>query len=370
MRQASQELIDALSGSFQRETTLNVYTASNRVLEGARFESWQLSSDLGRAIVGMGSGTVVHASVDGESLVPVGTKGILSPFRARVEPVVTIQAGEFRESVSLGTYRVMAVPSAEDFVTQYEGREIVTASQVTVKFDSLDRDVERWGFQSPETSPAGASAFDEIRRFTNMAVEQTVDDVPLPSLKTWEAKQGGRLDAVMELGKILGGQAVVNSRGAWVIIPDEVGEPVATLRLGELGTVTNVETESDTDTVYNEVIGAYEAADGTPIYAVARVQSGPLSVDGPYGVHTRYHASDLVETQAQGDVVVQSVLEQSIGSQQYRVRIQCHFNPLVEIGDVVDVEGWIRPLVGRLDDVTLSDGPLMNVTMLVHRELT
>lgn len=369
MRQHTQELVDVLSGSFERELTANVYNGADRPLEGARFESWQLSSDLDRGICGQGSGVVVHGSVDGESLVPVGTQGVLSPFRARVEPVMTIRAGEFEQSVSLGTYRVMSVPSAEDFVSVYEGREVVTASRVGVKFDSLESDVERWGFRFPETSKAGVSAFGEIRRFTNMPVEESVPDVMLPSLKTWEAKQGGRLEAVIELGRILGGQAVVNSRGAWTIIPETVGEPVATLRLGPLGTVLDVAAEIDTDTVYNEVVGSFEDANGSPFYSIARVATGPLSVDGPYGVHTRYYASDLVKTQAQGDTAVQSVLDQSIGSQQYDVQIQCHVNPLVEIGDVVDVTGWKRPLVGRLRNVSLSDGPLMNVTLRVDREL-
>ena len=370
MRQHSQELLDTLSGSFERELTVNVYTASDRTLESARFESWQLSSDLNRAICGQGSGVVVHSSVDGESLVPVGTKGILSPFRARVEPVLTIRAGEFQESVSLGTYRVMAVPSAEDFTTEHEGREIVVASRIGVKFDSLETNIERWGFRFPETSVAGASAFAEIRRFTNMAVEENVADVALPSLKTWEAKRGGRLEAVMELGKILGGQAVVNSRGAWVIIPDEIGEPVATLRLGELGTVLDVADEIETDTVYNEVIGKFEDAEGNAFYSIATVNSGDLSIDGPYEVNSREYSSDLVKTQAQADTAVQAVLDQSIGSQQYDVQIQCHVNPLVEIGDVVELKGWKRPIVGRLTNVSLSDSAYMNVTLRVARELT
>lgn len=369
MRQHSQALVDVLSGSFERELTVNVFSGSDRVLEGLRFESWQLSSDLGRAICGQGSGMVVHASVNGESLVPVGTNGDLSPFRARVEPVMTVRAGGFAESVSLGTFRVVAVPSAVDFAADHDGREIVVASRVGVKFDSLEADVDRWGFPFPETSASGASAFDEIRRFTNMPVEETVTDIALSSSKTWEAKQGGRLEAVMELGRILGGQAVVNSRGAWTIIPDEIGEPVATLRLGEMGTVLDVADEIDTDTVYNEVVGSFEDTNGNPFYSVARVTSGPLSVDGPYGVNTRYYSSDLVKTQAQGDSAVQAVLDQSIGSQQYDVQIQCHINPLVEIGDVLAVAEWKRPLVGRLKNVSLSDGELMNVTLRVDREL-
>lgn len=370
MRQGSVELADVLSGSFERDLKVNVFVGSDRVLEGLRFESWQLSSDLGRAICGQGSGAVVYSSVDGESLVPVGTRGDLSPFRARVEPVMTVRAGEFAESVSLGTFRVVAVPSAVDSSVVFEGRELVVGSRVSVKFDSLEADVDRWGFRFPETSAAGVSAFDEIRRFTGMPVEETVPDVVLSSAKTWEAKQGGRLEAVMELGRVLGGQAVVNSRGAWVIVPDVIGAPVASLRLGALGTVLDVADEIDTDTVYNEVVGSFEDVNGNPFYSVARVSTGPLSVDGPYGVNTRYYASDLVKTQAQGDSAVQAVLAQSIGSQQYDVQVQCHVNPLVEVGDVVALEGWKRPLVGRVTTVSMSDSAYMNVTLRVDRELS
>lgn len=370
MRQHSAELVEVLSGSFERELVVNVFNGADRPLVGARFESWQLSSDLGRSICGQGSGVVVHSSVDGESLVPVGTEGVLSPFRARVEPVMTIRAGEFAESVSLGTFRVVAVPSAQDFVAEYEGRRVGTASRVGLKFDSLESDVERWGFRFPETSKAGVSAFGEIRRFTNMPVEQSVPDVVLPSLKTWEAKQGGRLDAVLELGRILGGAAVVNSRGAWTVVPDVVGEPVATLQLGDKGTVLEVSDEIDTDTVYNEVVGTFEDANGNPIYAVATAPAGPLSPEGPYRTNTRYYSSDLVKTQAQANAAVKAVLAESIGSQQYDVQVQCHVNPLIEIGDVVELVGWKRPLVGRVRSVALSDSPYMNVTLRVHRELS
>ncbi len=369
MRQHSDQLEAVLSGSFERELSVNVFNGSDRPLEGVRFESWQLDADLGRGICTQGSGTVVHSSPDGSSLVPVGTEGVLSPFRARVEPVMTIRAGGFEESVSLGTFRVSAVPSASDSLASVDGRELVVASRVALKFDSLEADVGRWGFQFPEQSKAGASAFAEIRRFTGMPVEETVPDVAVPSLKVWEAKQGGRLEAVLELGRVLGGSAVVNSRGAWQVIPDVIGEPVATLRLGELGTVLDVADEIDTDTVYNEVVGTFEDVNGKPIYAVARVTSGALSVDGPYGVHTRYYASDLVKTQAQANGAVQSVLDQSIGSQQYDVQIQCHVNPLVEIGDVVALEGWKRPLVGQLRKIDLSNGAYMSATLRVARRL-
>lgn len=369
MRQHSAQLEDVLLGSFERDVSVNVFNGSERVLEGVRFESWQLDSDLGRGICSQGSGVLVHPSVDGSSVVPVGTEGVLSPFRARVEPVMTIRAGGFSESVSLGVFRVASIPSAADSVATVDGREVVVASRVGLGFDSLEADVDRWGFQFPEQSRAGVSAFAEIRRLTGMPVEESVPDVLVPSLKVWEAKQGGRLEAVLELGRVLGGSAVVNSRGAWEIIPDTIGDPVATLRLGELGTVLDVADEIDTDTVYNEVVGTFEDMNGNPLYAVARVSAGPLSVDGPYGVNTRYYSSDLVKTQMQANGAVQSVLDQSIGSQQYDVQIQCHVNPLVEIGDVVALEGWKRPIVGQLRKIDLSNGAYMSVTLRVARRL-
>lgn len=370
MRQGSDELVSVLSSSFERDLTVNVFNGSERVLVGERFDSWQLESDLGGKVCSSGSGLIVHTSVNGESLSPSGTKGVLSAFRARVEPVMTIRAGGFSEAVSLGTFRVTANDTVQDTTTVFDGDEVVVASSVGVKFLSLDEDTNRWGFRFPEQSPAGASAFGEISRFTGMPVEKTVPDVALPALKVWEAKQGGRLDAVHELGRVLGGSAVVNSRGAWVIVPDDVGEPVATLRLGEFGTVLDVADEIDTDTVYNEVVGSFEDANGNPFYSVAVVEAGDLSIKGDYKPNTRYYSSDLVKTQAQGDAAVQSVLDLSIGSQQYDVQIQCHVNPLVEIGDVVALEGWKRPLVGQLRKVSLNDSAYMNVTMRVHRELS
>lgn len=370
MRNGSADLIDVLSGSFERELTVNVFNGTDRVLEGERFESWQLDSVLSGRVCSDGSGVLVHASQGGESLVPVGTSGVLSPFRARVEPVMTIRAGGFSESVSLGMFRVTSVPSAADTTTPFEGRELVVASRVGLRFYSLDEDVERWGFRFPEQSPAGSSAYAEIRRITGMPVEVTLADVALPTAKVWEAKQGGRLDAVHELGRVLGGTAMVNSRGAWVVVPDNVADPVMTLRLGELGTVLDVNDEIDTDTVYNEVIGSFEDADGNPFYSIASVDSGDLATTGSYRPNTRYYASDLVKTPQQGKAAVQSVLDLSIGSQMYDVQVQCHVNPLVEVGDVVAVEGWVRALVGQVTAVKLSDSAYMNVTLRVHRELS
>lgn len=369
MRQHSDGLRDVLSGSFDRQVTVNVFHGVERVKEGLRLESWTLRGDLDAQVACTGSGVIVYESVKGESLVPEGTKGVLSPFRATLELVMTVTAGRFEESVSLGLFDITSIPSAFDVYADVNDQRVVVASRVEVEFASLDRRVLRRGFRSPEHPPSLTSCFDELRRITGFPVEQTVDDQPIPANIVWEPKQGGRLEAVQRLGDILGGIPVVNSSGAFTIIPDEVGDPVGELWLGSNGTVVDVGYSVDTDTVYNTVVGHFEDDNRTEIWAVAEVLTGDLAVDGLYGENTRYFSSEFVKTKAQAETAVQSVLALATGSQQYDVPVQCHINPLVELGDVLELKGWVRPLVGRLWAFAMSSTELMTVTLRVERPL-
>lgn len=369
MRQHSEQLLDALSGSFTRRLFVNVFHGSDRVAEELAFESWSLEGDFGSEVTVSGSGVVVYPSESGESMSPVGTWGVLSPFRARLELVMEVTAGSFRERVTLGMFRVTRIPDARDFTAVVNGAEVVVSSRVRVEFLSLEEDVRRRGFRFPEEPPSLDSCYNELRRITGIPVEESVPDAPIPSGTLWEAKQGGRLDAVTVLGDVLGGTPVVNSRGAWVVVPDELTGPVGKLTLGTTGTVIDVGYEVDSDGVYNCVVGTFEDDDRNPLYAVAEVSSGDLATSGLYLETTRYYSNDAIKTQDAANTAVQSVLDLSIGSQQYDVPIQCHVNPLVECGDVVSLSGWSRPLVGRLVKFSMSDSPLMNVTLRVFRDL-
>src|SRR3546814_19580024 len=104
MRRHSDALLNVLTGSFSRSLTVNVFHGPDRVKEGLRLESWSLDGDLDNEITSTGAGVVVYESVHGESLVPEGTKGVLSPFRATLELVMHIRAGAFDESVSVGLF--------------------------------------------------------------------------------------------------------------------------------------------------------------------------------------------------------------------------------------------------------------------------
>jgi hypothetical protein len=44
-------------------------------------------------------------------------------------------------------------------------------------------------------------------------------------------------------------------------------------------------------------------------------------------------------------------------------------NPLGELGDVLELNEWVRPLTGRLVSFQLSDSELMSLTLRVTRPL-
>lgn len=368
MRRHSDDLLDVLEGSFTRDVTVNVFHGSDRVATGLRFESWSLTGDIDNEVACSGAGVVVYESVNGESLLPEGTKGILSPFRATLELVMRISAGGFEEFVTLGLFTVTRVPSAQDFTGEANGRTIVIATRVAVEFRSLDDRVRRWGFRSPE-HPQSTSCFDELRRITGMPVKETVADAVLSGLVVYEAKRGGRLDAVQLIADSLGGVPLVDSEGAWVIVPDEVGEVVSTLRLGARGTVTDVGYEVETDEVYNVVVGQFEDEARNEIWEVATAPAGDLDPSGFFGENTLYVTDDRVKTREAAVARVAEVVARATSTQQYDVPIQCHINPIAELGDVLELSGWSRELSGRLVRFSISESELMTVTLRTTRTL-
>jgi hypothetical protein len=203
-----------------------------------------------------------------------------------------------------------------------------------------------------------------------MQVAETLPDKPLPTAFVYEDVQGGRLKGVQMIADVLGGIAVPNSLGALEVLPKSPTVVVGELVIGPEGTVTDVPYSLETEGVYNCVVGTFEDENRVPIRAVAAIAEGTLATNSSgYGEYTRYYSSPLVNTQAEADKAVWSILNESIGSQQYEVPIQCITNPLVELGDLLKVVGHVRPLQGQLVRYVLSNSALMTVTLEVARDL-
>lgn len=367
MRPHSEQLAKVLLDSHSRRLIVDVFHGTERVLQDLPLEGWSLDGDLLAEIKEGGRGTVIYQSEAGESLKPKGTEGKLSPFRARLFLLMEISAGEFSETVQLGWATITEVPYARDHYGTVNGERVVIASVVDVVFESLDKDIQAWGFRTEQQPPSLASVYNEMRRITNMPVLQTVADRSIPGMLTYEASKGGRLKGLQALAEMLGGRAVVNPAGAITVVPFESGEVVGSLTTGPDGTITDAPYSVKTDGVFNCVVGNFEDENRNPIYSEAVQTVGPLSVSN--GERTDWVTSETVKTQAAADSFTQARLQRNVSVQQYDVIIQCIMTPLFELGDLTRILGDDGEIIGQAVKYSISDSALMNMTIRAERAL-
>lgn len=367
-RPHSDMIQSTITGSFARRLIVDVFHGSERVMQNLTATSWAFDGDLYADVKHTGSLTVVHQSAAGESLVPSETEGILSPYRAKLLLLMEISAGEFSETVSLGFVRVKQIGYAYDQTATVGTSLVVISSVVQVEFESLEADIAGDGFTSPEQPPLLTSTFDELRRLLPMPLTESVSDAPIPTAVVYEANEGGRLKAVQQHCRTLGGVGMVDPAGVWTIVPDvPVGAPVE-LRLGKDGTVTDVPFAIDTAEAFTTVVGNFETATRTSLFAKAEFTTGPLAPSDLYPRKTKYITDESVQTQSAADARVLAELQKSL-TRRFEVTVQCIINPLIELGDPAAVVGHTFPVDGRVVKYSLSDSPLMNVTLEASRVL-
>lgn len=370
MRQHTENLAQVLTGSFSTRLIADVFYGAERTFADLPVGSWELRWDSEARIKSGGSLTVEYTSDVADSLSPTEFADVLAPFGQELNLLMEVSAGEFRETVQLGHYRITAVPDARDEYMRLLGRTLTVGSRVTLTLMDRMTGVDRAGFRSEEAPPSLVSCWAEIQRLTGMQVLRSVADKAIPTSVVYLAEQGGRLKAVQELAGILGGVAYVTPDGAVSVMPDEVGAAVGALTLGESGTILDVAHSMESDGVYNEVVGNFEDDDRNPIYATAAIIDGPLAIDGPFGPYTRYYSSPYVKTQMAAQSAVDAILSQVSSTQTYRVPVQCLINPLIEDGDVVTVEraeGGV--LTGRVVNHRFGASNLMTLDLDVQRNV-
>lgn len=386
MRSSDPQLLSALTYGFTRHLVVDVLNGTDRVARDVFVDDWALDADLDRDPKVTGTLTITRPSVSGESWVPDGANGILSPFRATLVLTEVINAGGYEARVQLGLFDVVSVPSAVDVTARVNyrfsegsapgvdvlpgedvypggyaaraGDVIVVATTFTVEVESLDGRVLNASFRKPRT--VSGSAWAEWRAVGLLPVVESVTDATLP-LTTWPAEQGSRLDAVQACARYLEGVPVVDSFGQWVLVTDSA--PTVELVTGETGTIVEVAAAQSTDGFYNVVVGDYETESGRPIRAVWEAP-GDLSPDALGREWVRYHSSDMVRTQASADAAVASVGASSI-SRQVDLEVECIYNPTLELGDRVLVDG----VEGVAWGISMGDEPTMRVTVRTVRSL-
>lgn len=332
-----------ISGGYAVQLRADVYYDDELTLPNLPVVGWTLQSDLEQQIKTVGTLQVAYTGDFGESLTPRQLLGTVAPYGAEVNVWLLISTGGWSETVDVGRFRITAVPTAKDTFTRIpDGSHVTLGTVLTLTVEDLLVTVARNGIHGPQPPVELDSTWHEIRRLAGLPVLRTLPDRAPPEI-VYEPKQGGRLDAVQALASWLGGVAVMTSDGEVTVIPFQPGVTVATVTLGpgktidEGGTVLDVDSVMDSDQLFNEVVGTYQADDGTPWYGNAAIQTGPLAVDGPFGRYTYYDSAQGIQTQAAADERAQDVLDRLRLAQAYQATVTVIPRPDLDLGDVVEV---------------------------------
>lgn len=229
------------------------------------------------------------------------------------------------------------------------------AGTITVKGESLlarARDDKLTAL----TSPSGTFV-SEARRLlpTGMGAAFTgLTDRACPSSMSWSKD---RLDNLQELADAWPALLRIDEWGQVVYrapLP-ETPVPVLTLRDGVGGTLVGAPRTDTRTGAPNRVVASSSAENSEDVVGVASVTSGPMSVNGPYGVVAKEWSSPLLSTVAQATAAARTMLTNSTRPAQ-SVPVTIAPDPRIDVDDPIQVlRGSDAPLWGW---VTAYDLPL------------
>lgn len=218
-------------------------------------------------------------------------------------------------------------------------------------------------------SPTGTLR-QEVRKIAPAGMGVSFDpaliDRACPPSMSWS---DGRLDALAEIADAWPALLRTDEWGQIVFkapLP-AVPSPVLTFHDGEDGTLILAPRSDSRQDAYNEVIASTSSTNTADIVGIARVESGPMSVNGPYGTVSRKWSSPLIETEAAAVASAQTMLLNSVRPAQ-AVPARIAPDPRIELDDPVaivrggddDVWGWVTaydlPLTAMDGDMRIDVG--------------
>jgi hypothetical protein len=368
VRPASDLFGQVIGGTRSVRLIVDVFYDDEPTFEDLPVSDWSLAWDLESELKSTGDLTVAYTSQAGESLTPRGFLDTLAPYGQQVNVLVEVSAGAgFTEVLQLGRYRIAQAPEASDTYFQFLGRTLSAGSLVKLTVDDLLSNVKRAGFHQPEPPILTDTIWGEIQRITGLPVNPSLPDKATPSGLIYQNNTGGRLAAFQDLTSALGGIGVTNSFGEVTAIPFDVDPtPVAVLAMGDNGRVISASTGLDADNLYNVVVGEYQYPDGTPIPVEPAKATGTLAPDGPFGESTFYDKSDTIDTLEAAQARVQTVLNQLIASNTFRITLSCIADYRLEQGDVATFQSMTGAVTGRIISIKFTADGLMEVVLDVR----
>ena len=234
------------------------------------------------------------------------------------------------------------------------GRFLITSvepgpSTVRVTGKSLMQRLEEDRLTEPMAPDPAGSMASELRRLVGsrmgLIIDPALGDYPCPSM-TWGES---RIDAVYEIARAW--PAVVREGGDGILYvspptPDPTSRPDLRLSDGAEGTVVGVAASVTRDKIYNRIVArGQESSDGgAPSFqATADQMTGPMRVDGPYGVVPRFFSSPLITSVAQAKSTAEAMLADAV-RKKVKIPVEHAPDPRLRLDAHVEVE--TRPVDG------------------------
>lgn len=303
-------------------TTLPAGLLSDAHTWSARVDSWLGSTWLGRVPVAGGSvswtrsqqvqGTLsltvplIGAASEGEDVREWAPTSPLSPLACCGQVLhVSVTVGSTLDAAS------WTIPLGRFLITAWD----TDSHMVQVQAKSLLHRLEEDRLTEPMVPRTGGTLGSELRRLVaghmGVLVDPTLTDRACPAMSWGES----RIDAVYEIADAWPARLRESADGILQVLPPAVGGGARTLTDGVDGTVIAAPRSASRERVYNRVVarGQDQADSGAPMFqAVASQTTGPLAVDGPYGIVTRFFSSPLITSQAQAAKAAKSLLASSV----------------------------------------------------------
>lgn len=236
------------------------------------------------------------------------------------------------------------------------GRFLITSvepgpSTVRVTGKSLLQRLEEDRLTEPMAPDPAGSMASELRRLIGsrmgLIIDPALRDYPCPSMIWGES----RIDAVYEIARSW--PAVVREGGDGILYvspptPDPTSRPELRLSDGAEGTVVGVAASVSRDKIYNRVVarGQESSDEGSPSFqAIADQMTGPMRVDGPYGVVPRFFSSPLITSVAQAKSTAEAMLADAV-RKKIKVPVEHTPDPRIRLDAHVEVE--TRPVEGAM----------------------
>lgn len=325
-------------GGFEVEWVADLMYDGERRVVNAPIRDVRLRWSGSQFVAGSGSLNVVWSDDWASSVLPTRVGDWFSPFGAELQVDCIIRAGRFEERIPLGRFMIESVPDADRRRSLFQGRPITVGEEFAVNLkDPLLRMV-RDEFPFP-TAPRSTSAWGEIQSITRMPVVRSVPDAVVPSTVSYA---DGKSDVLSQLFDLLGAWPHVDPYGVLTARPKSWPAPV-----GAITGVVSAPVSLESERTYNRVVVEGKNPDGSPLYGVADVREGFLRVANangaasPFGVSVYRYASEFLTTQEQVLAEAQALLGRVSRVRSVTRRVEEPFNPLRELGDVLEFEGGL-----------------------------